>query len=204
MDNEIIYSDEQEARIVRVMDVTPAIEERIGLHVTEIHVARMRQDVNGQFNSEQFPNQRPIALWWFLVTFDSPEGKRSGMVKVALEEQGFRVASFDHPELLFYNEALRKRAREEAKGLTREYISQLEDILRQAHDLWKIANEYAKDVSDLQGPLYLFHKEFRKIGYLLPDARDGGPQGLGFRKLYLPPGMSKSANDYITGDDELP
>jgi hypothetical protein len=203
MDNDIIYSDEQESRIIRVKDAIPTIEEHIGLHVIEIHPVRRREDVHSAFHAEQFPDQKPTALWWFSVTFDSPEGKRSGMVKVALEEQGLRLVSFDPPELHFFNSALRTRAREEATGLAREYIDQLEDILRRTHDLWKIANEYAKDVSDLRGPLYLFHKEFRKVGYLLSDAKDGGPQGLGFRKLYLPPGMSESPDEYITGDDEL-
>jgi hypothetical protein len=204
MDNDIIWSDEHESRIIRVRDVIPTIEEHVALHVIEINPVRRREDVKSSYNAEKFPFQKPIALWWFSVTFDSPAGKRAGMVEVALEEHGLRVVSFDRPELLFYGEALRTLAREEATGLTREYIEQLEVILTMAHDLWKIANEYAKDTSDLRSPLYLFHKEFRKVGYLLPDAKDGGPQGLGFRKLYLPPGMSKAANDYVTGDDELP
>jgi len=203
MDNDIIYSDEQERRIVRVRDVIPAIEERIGLHVVEVHPVRRREDVNSSMNAEQFPNQKPAALWWFSVTFDSPEGKRTGMVKVALEEHGLHVVKFDRPVLLFYNQALRTRAREEATELTREYIDQLEDTLKQVHDLWKVANEYAKEIPDLRDGLYLFHTEFRKVGYLLPDAKDGGPQGLGMRKLYLPSWKAKFPDQYITGDDEL-
>lgn len=191
MDNDIIYSDEQESQIVRVKDVIPTIEEHTGLHVIEIHPVKRREDVNSLFNAERFPDQKPTALWWFSVTFDSPEGKRSGMVNVALEEHELRIVSFDHPELLFYNYALRTRAREEATGLAREYIDQLEEALRRAHDLWKTANEYAKEVSDLRGDLYMFHTEFRKVGYFLQDAKDGGPQGLGMRKLYLPSWWAK-------------
>ena len=125
------------------------------------------------------------------------------MVEVALEEHGLSVVNFDHPALLFYNQALRTRAREEATELTQEYIDQLEKALSRAHDLWKIANEYAKEVLDLRDALYLFHAEFRKVGYLLPDAKDGGPQGLGKRKLYLPSWKAESPDQYITGDDEL-
>ena len=185
----------KKSRIVRVRDVIPTIEAHFGLHIIEIHPVKRREDVNSSLNAERFPDQKPDALWWFSVTFDSPEGKRSGMVHVALEEQGLRVVSYDHPELIFYNYALRKRAREEATGLSREYIDQLEEALRRAHDLWKTANEYVKEVSDLRSSLYMFHTEFRKVGYLLPDAKDGGPQGLGMRKLYLPPWKTESPDD---------
>jgi len=202
MDNEIVYSDEQETRIVRVSDVIPAIEEHIGLHVVEVHLSKRREDVNSSIHAEQFPTQKPIALWWFSVTFDSPEGKRTGMVKVALEEHGLHIVKFDHPVLLFYPQALRTRAKEESTELTQEYIDQLEEALNQAHELWKIANEYAKEVPDLRDALYLFHTEFRKVGYLLPDAQDGGPQGLGMRKLYLPSWKAKSPDHYITEGQE--
>jgi hypothetical protein len=203
MDNDIIYSDEQETRIVRVSDVVPVIEERIGLPVVEVHHSNSREDVNSPTNTEEFPHQKPAALWWFSVIFDSPEGKRTGMVKVALEEHGLRVVRFDRPVLLFYNQALRTRAREETTELTREYIDQLEEALKDARNLWKVANEYAKEIPDLRDDLYLFHAQFRKVGYLLPDAKDGGPQGLGMRKLYLPSWRAKSPDQYITGDDEL-
>jgi hypothetical protein len=89
-----IRPTEQETRIVRLRDVIPVIEEHIGLPVVEVRHSSRREDVNSTMNAEQFPQQKPAALWWFLVTFDSPEGKRSGMVKVALEEQGLRVISF--------------------------------------------------------------------------------------------------------------
>lgn len=203
MDNEIIYSDEQETQVVRVRDVIPVIEEHIGLPVSEIHISKRREDVNAPLIAEQFPNQKFFALWWFSITFDSPEGKRACMVKVALGEHGLCVLSRDRPILLFFNETLRTRAREEATELTQEYIDQLEEALRQAHHLWKAVNESAKEKPDLRGALYLFHAEFRKVGYLLPDAKNGGPQGLGMRKLYLPWWMAKSPDQYITEDDEL-
>lgn len=203
MNNEILYSNEQETRIVRVSDVIPPIEERVGLPVIEIHPSRRREDVNDPIHAEEFPQQKPIALWLFSVLFDSSEGKRTGMVKVALEEQGPRVLSFEHPVLLFYSEALRTRAKEEATDLAQEYIHQLEEVLQRARDLWKTANEYAQEVPDLRDDLYWFHTEFRKVGYLLPDAEDGGPQGLGLRKLYLPSWLAQYPDHYLTGDDEL-
>lgn len=43
MNNDIIYSDEGEARIVRVSDVMPTIEERVGLQVIDIKPVRNRE-----------------------------------------------------------------------------------------------------------------------------------------------------------------
>src|SRR6266699_585583 len=107
MDNDIIWSDEHESRIIRVRDVIPTIEEHVALHVIEINPVRRREDVKSSYNAEKFPLQKHIALWWFSVTFDSPAGKRAGMVEVALEEHGLRVVGFDRLEILFYGEALR-------------------------------------------------------------------------------------------------
>ncbi len=203
MDNSIIYSDEQEARIVRVGDVVPTIEAHIGLRVVKILPVRKKEDVNSTFNAIRFPDQKPVALWWFAVTFESPEGKREGMVKVALlEEHELQVISFDHPRLLFYGEALRALAKEEAPAHAQEYIEQLERALTHAHSLWKTANEYAKDIPDLRDDLYMFHVEFRKLGFLLSDAKGGGSQGLGMRKVYLPSWAAEFPDQYITGDDE--
>jgi hypothetical protein len=204
MNNDIIYSNEQETRIVRIGDVIPVIETYVGLKVVEILPVRRRENVDSTFNALRFPDKKPAALWWFAVTFGSPEGERATLVLVALEEQGLRVISLDHPpQIIFYSEALRARAREEASPLTREYLDQLERALTNAHQLWKIANEYAKDIPDLCNDLYLFHAEFRKVGYLLSDTADGGPQGLGLRKVYLPDWDAKFPDQYITGDDEL-
>lgn len=203
MNDDIIYSDEEEARIIRVSDVIPTIEETIGLQVVEIKPVKQREDVNSEYNVLRFPGTKPIALWWFSARFESPEGKRVGMLQVALEEQGFRVISFDHPRLLFFSETLRDRAKAEAPACTREYIDQLEQALADAHLLWKTANEYTKDIADLRNVVYAFHLEFRKVGYLLPDAKGGGPQGLGMRKVFLPDWAAKFPDQYITGDDEL-
>jgi hypothetical protein len=203
MDNEIIYSDEQESNIVSLYDVIPPIEEHIELPVIDIRPVRSREDVHSSPHAEDFPDQKPLALWWFLVTFDSPEGKRAAMVQIALEEHGLRVIRFDPPELLFFNALLRKRAKEEAAELTQEYIAQLEAILRRAQTLWKTANEHAKDIPGLRDDVYLFHVAFRKVGYLSADTKDGGPQGLGLRRLYLPSWLARSPDEYVTGNDEV-
>src|SRR5207249_4729444 len=97
---------------------------------------------------------------------------------------------------------LRTRAKEKVSPLTREYIEQLEDIVRMGYLLWKHANdELAPDIPELRDDLYAFHKACRKVGHLLPDASEGGPVGLGFRKIYLPSWLTTSPDQYITGDD---
>jgi hypothetical protein len=203
MDNDILYSDAQEQHIIRVRDVIPVIEARAGMRLIDIHYSKRREDVNSSWNTAQFPDQKPLAIWWFLVAYDSPEGKREGMVKTVLDKDGLRVHSFDRPTLLFYNEATRKKAKDDAPELTREYIEQLEEALQSAHFLWKTANENARTESGLRDGVYDFHVEFRKLGYLLADNEDGGPQGLGLRKLYLPDRKAKYPDQYITGDEEL-
>lgn len=126
------------------------------------------------------------------------------MVLVALEKHGLRVILVDgSPRLLFYSEALRKRALEEASGLTREYLEQLEEILPYADTLWKNAYEYSQTHQGLRYDIYMFWEEFRKVGFLLRDAEDGGPQGLGFRKVYHPRWRATDP-EYITGDEEPP
>jgi len=72
-----------------------------------------------------------------------------------------------------------------------------------AQMLWKTANEYAKDIPGLRDELYMFFTECRKVGYLLPDAKEGGPQSLRMRKIYLPSWQARTPDQYITGDDEV-
>jgi hypothetical protein len=201
--NDIIYSDEQETFLVRVLDVIPVIQTYLDLTVKDV-ISVSREDVNSPVNDLYFKEQKPDALWWFRVSCASPEGVREALLKIALFERLLSVVDLDtSPKLVFFSESLRERAKEDIPPLTSEYIELLEQIVRQGYVLWKHANDYhAKDIPDLRDDLYAFYTRCKKVGYLLPDTEDGGPQSLGFRRVYLPSWKAQEPNQYITGENE--
>jgi hypothetical protein len=146
----ILYSDEQETTVVHVEDAVAPIEAYLGLKVLGV-VSVSKEDVKSEVTTLRFQGKkRPDALWWFRVRCASPEGEREALLSMALFERTLQVISVDtSPQLVFFHQALRDRAKQEAPPLTREYLERLEDIVRRGYLLWKGANEYGRQLETI-------------------------------------------------------
>lgn len=164
--NRIVYSNETETLIIRVADIIPLVESKTGLPLLKLAPSWNKVDINFRFEEME---PKPDAAWWFFAQYNAPDGIREGDVLVYLQGSTLVVASYDVPRLIRINEAQRHEAKQNIPGLTLEYIEQLEYIARMGWQMWKNQYELAKTDIALRSDVRIFEREYRKVGYLLPD-----------------------------------
>lgn len=169
--DDIIYSDENEDYILRLSDIKPSIEERVGLPVRRIHIGSKEERV--EYSLAQYREkygQEPLAWWWGLTFYDDPGGIKDGMVNICLfPDHSIVIHSYEHPRYLRMNEEHRNRAKEHIPTLTLEYIEALEEICIMGEQLYKTMFELSKQEPDLRGRLNFFHTKFLRVGFLGRD-----------------------------------
>ena len=174
-ENSPIYADETETVVFRVKDYRQVIEAHYQLPVKELVFEG--ESPYPEWASDQ-PELQPERAWFFLATFQTPQGEKEAEVEIGVKGSVLQVYHPVRPNHKVFNEQDRKQAKEDIPDLTFDYIVQLERTGRMAWQLWKVVFDSLHNIpdhrlkeveKDFQKPLKWFFRDFERVGLLLPD-----------------------------------